>query len=625
MKFHYCRSYSLYYSVIQLPHITHQCADDTETCSEHSQDNSISTSEAECRNPGPLQCREVEDHHHLSAKAPASLSDNGNSDGERACFCENIDPDYGAQVNSIAGGKLEDSSDSLQNSSEGKSAAPSCGKEQAETDRAPDLICESSKGPEKEVQEEEGRLVRTDEDQHLELSAEDMGITQSAGTPESSDVESCSQGEESHDESEGGNGNSSSLEQEEMEERNDDSAMDNSGNGKQESSEADLQSESPCISVDMIHQVADKHDINASQTNDSYELGPQEQEKTAQGNTDAQEEDTLDISCHDPETESSNKQFDVTCYHRQESDTTPEETCQKNEMVGELQTLLDAEANPCSSGFELDGTSSVTLNTICRNRTHSPEPEPEEATGEPVSTVVSETTEGSESEGQILECGTGVSLAVPGTEPDSSSPSSEDTLDPEETEQVSANMVQTVCSSDPQEVLQQSSFNHDRDHIQVSEEREYCISLENDDWTREITLTTEDELSETGDTFLLKNSEVPEQGDRAVSPSTLISEDTVELSITEVRLIISEQEVQPCLDLSEEAHCNFSNKNLDHTSDSLLSLDEQSRLRSEDRAKSEVVDTDSAVTELPEKKETQEKDVDGHSKTHQEGEKGSAL
>lgn len=576
--------------------------------------------------PGPVQYLEVKEDPCLSANAPVSLSDNRNSDGERACFCENIDPDYGALKN-ITAGKPGDSSDSLQNSSEGESAAPSCGKEREETDRAQDLICESAKGPEKEVQEEGCRLVRADEDQHLKLSestAVDMGITQSADTPESSDVESGSQGEERHDESERGNGNSSSLEQAEIDERNEDSATEKSGNAKQESSEADLQSASPFISVDMIHHVADKHDISASQTNDSYELGPQEQKITAQDNTDAQEEDTLDISCHDPEKESSNEQFDTTCHHRLESDTTPEETCQKNEMVGELQTLLEAEANPYSSGFVLDGTSSVTLNTFSENSTHLPEPEPEAAIGERDSTVVSETTAGCESEGQILECGDGVSLAAPGTEPDSSSPCSEDTLDPEETEQVSANMVQTLCSSDPQEVLQQSSFSHEREHIQVSEERELRISLQNDDWTREITLTTEEELPETGDNLQLKNNDIPEQGDRAVSPSTLFSEDTVELSSTEVRLIINEQEVQTCLDQSEEVQCNFSNTSLADTADSLLSLGGQS-LRSEDRAKSEVVDTDSVVTEFSETKETQEEDVDGHIEAYQEGEIRSAL
>lgn len=571
--------------------------------------------------PGPLQCGEVDGDGCLSAIAPSSLSDNGNSDEERACSCENIERDYGAQAVSVAAGKLEDSRDSLQNSSEGESAAPSCGKEREETDRAQDLICEarqSAEGPEREVQEEGRSLVRADEGQHLELSesaAGDMGITQSADTSESSDVESFSQGEESRDESEVENGNSSSLEQEEMERRNED-------NGKQESNEADLQSASPSISADTIHQVDDKHEINASQTSDSYELGPQEQEKIAQGNTDAQEADTPDISCHDSETESSHEQFDTTCHHRQESDTTQEETCPKNETVGELQTLLGAENYPCSSGFALDDTSFVTLDTISQNSTHLPEPEPEAATGEPDSTVVSETTAGSESEGQTLECSTDVSLATLGSEPESSTPSSEGALEPEETVQVSANMVQAVSSSDLQEASQQNSYRQECEHTQVSEDRENRISLENDERTEEIALRIGDGLSETGDALPLKESEVSDQGDRAASPNTLVSEDTVELRSAKDRLIIIEEEFHPCLDHRQEVLCNFSTTSPADIVDGSLSLDEQSK--SEDSAKPEVQDTDSAVTELTEEKEPwevePEEDADGHVKAHQKGE-----
>lgn len=630
----------LYVLVIQLSHIIQECADDPEACFERSQDNSVNSADEECmpacekrnenEHPGPLQYGEVDGDSCLSAKAPASLSDNGNSDEERACSCENINQDYGAQAESVAAGIRGDSSDSLQNSSERESAALSCGKEQEETDRAQDLICEaqqSAEGPEREVQEEGRSLVRADEDQCLELSQSaegDMGITQSADTPESSDVESCSQGEESRDESEVWNGNSSSLEQDETEGRNKDSTMDQSGNDEQESNEADVQSASPFISVDMSHPVDDKLEVNARQTSDSYELGPEEQEKTAKGNSDTQEEDTLDTSCHDAETESSHERFDTACHHRQESDTTPEETCQKNETVGELQTFLDAETNLCSSGFELDDTASVTLDAISQKSAHLPEPEPEAATGEPDSTVVSETTAGSESEGQTLECSTDASLAVLGSEPESTTPSSEDTLETEETEQVSANMVQTVSSSDPQEVSQQNGFRHECEHTQVSEARENGISLENDDHIEEISLKSGDGPPEKGDVDLRKNSEVPDQGDRAATPNSLGSEETVEVRTTEDRLIIIEEEIQPSLDHSEAVLCNFSTTSPADVVGGTLSLEEQSRLRSEEGATPEVVDTDSAVTELTEEKERQdlghEEDVDGHIKAYQEGE-----
>lgn len=572
--------------------------------------------------PGPLQCREVDRDCCLSAKAPASLSDNGNCDEGRACTCENMERDYGVQAESVAAGILGDSSDSFQNSFERESAAPSCGKEQEETDRAQDLICEarqSVEGPEREVQEERCSLVRADEDQCLELSesaAGDMGITQSADTPESSDVETCSQGEESCDESEVGSGNRSSSEQAEMKGINEDSAMDQSGNGKQKSNEADLQTASP----DMIHPVDDKHEINASQRSISYELGPEEQEKTAKGNTDAQVEDKLDTSCHDAETESRHEQFDTTCHHRQESESTPEETCQKNAMVGEPPMLLDAETNPCSLGFELDSTSSVTLDSISQNSSHLLEPKPETDTREPNSSDVSETTAGSESEGQTWQCSTVLSLAALGSEPESPTPSSEDTFEPEETEQVSANMVQRVSSSDPQEVSQQNSLRHECVHMHVSEDSEYRIPLENDE---EILLKNEHGLPETGDFLPLKNSGVPDQGEITAATNTVVSEETVELRTSEDRLIIFEEEVQPCLDHSEAACYNFSNTIPADIVDGSLSLDEQSRLRRDERVKPKVLDTDSAVKELTEEKEKQEaeheEDADGHITTQQEG------
>ncbi|XP_058256548.1 A-kinase anchor protein 13 isoform X2 [Hemibagrus wyckioides] len=612
---------------VELPHIGQERADDLEACSEHPQHNSVNITEEEfmpvCEkrnkneHPGPLQCREADGGRWLRAEALASVTDNGNSDEERACSCENIDRDYGAQAESIAAGIQGDSRDSLQNSSEGESAAPSCGKEREETDRAHGLICEaqqSAEGPEREVQEEGCSLVRADEDQHMELSesaAGDMGITQSVDTPECSDLESCSQGEESSDSgSEVGNENRNSLEQEEMEGIKQTLAAEQSRNDEQESNEADLQSASPFISADMIHPVDDKHEINASQTLHNYELGTKEQENTAKDNTDAQVEDTPDISRPDAETESSHEQFATTCHHKEESDITPDETCQKNDTAEELQTPLDAETNPCSLGLELDDASSVTIDIISQNSADVPEPEPEAATGEPDSTVVTETTAGSESEGQTSECSTDVSLAALGSQPESSTPSSEDALEPEEAERVSANMVQTVSASDPQEVSQQNSLTFECQQNQISEgteDREDSVSLKNKDRTEEISLKNGDGVSD--------------QVERAASPNSLVSEETVEPS-TEGRLIIIKEGVQPCFDHSESVLCNFSATSPADIVDGSFSLDERSRLESEDSNEPEVVHTDSTVTEWTEAKETQEvehkEDVDEQIKAHQE-------
>lgn len=566
--------------------------------------------------PGPLQCGEVDGDRSSSTTDPASLSDNGNSDKERACSCEDIDRDYGARAESVAAGILGDSSDSLQSSFEGESAAPSCGKEREETDRAQALICEaqqSAEGPVRAVQEEGCSLLRADEDQGLELSesaAGDMGITQSADTPESSEVESCSQGEESPDENDVGSGNSSSLEQEEIKGINEHSAMDQSGNGEQESNKA----AGLFISADIIHSVEDKHEINVSQTSDSFEPAPEDQEKIAKSNTDAQERGKLDTFCHDTETESSHEQFDRTCHHRQESDTTPEETCQENDVVGECQTLLDAETSQHSSG-----DTPVTLNTVSQNSSQLPELKPEAATGEPDSTVISETTAGSESEGQLLECSTAVSLAALGSEPGSSTPSSEDAVKPEETEQLSANMVQRDSSTNLQEVSQQSSLGHDHEHTQVSGDIESRVSLKNDNGTEEISLKNGDGLPEAGDVLPLKNSDrVPDFLDIAVHPNALGSEGTVELRSSDDRLI--KEEVQPCLGHSEAVLCSFSTVIPADIVDGSPWLDGQPRFRVEP----EVLRTDSTVTALTEEKERQEaeheEDVDGHIKTHQEGE-----
>ncbi|KAF5906153.1 A-kinase anchor protein 13 isoform X1, partial [Clarias magur] len=619
-------------TLVKLPHIAQECAEDPEACFEHSQDDSVNDTEGESEkrnkneHPCPLQCQEAEGDRCLSAGARASPPVNDNIDEERACSCENIDRDYGAQTESVAAGILGDSSDSLQNSSEGESAAPSCGKEREETDRAKELICEaqqSTEGPEREVQEEGCSVVRADENQGLELSesaAGDMGITQSSDTPESSDVESCSQGEEDQDESEVGNGSNSSQVQEELDGTNASSETDRSENGERESNEADSQSGSPFISADVIHPVEDKHEINSSQSSNSSE--PKEEENTAKENPDVQEGGALDISCHDAKTERNHEQSATTCCHIEESDTTPEETRQKADTVGELQMLSGEETNPCSSGFAPDETS-VSLDTISQNSAHlqepEPEPGPEAATGEPDSTVISETTAGSESEGQTLGRSTDVSQAALGTDPESSTPSSEDTLKPEETERVSANMVQSVSASEPQEVAQHNSLKYECEHG-----REDRISLENNNRTEEISLNSKGGLPETRDVLPLKNTEVSDHGDRDASQNTLDSEETVELRTAGDRLVIIEEEVQNSLDHSEAVLSVLAFPNpVDIVDSSLaLALDEHSRLhiikRAEDKVKPEAADTDSVTEEKKAQKINPEEDVNGHVKALQE-------
>ncbi|KAM9460618.1 A-kinase anchor protein 13 isoform 2-T3 [Clarias gariepinus] len=616
-------------TLVKLPHIAQECAEDSEACFEHSQDNSVNDTEKECEkrhkneHPCPLRYQEAEGDRCLSVEAHTLRppSDNDNVDGERACSCENIDRDYGAQAESVAAGILGDSSDSLQNSSEGKSAAPSCGKEREETDRAKELICEaqqSSEGPEREVQEEGCSVVRADENQSLELSesaAGDMGITQSSDTPGLSDVKSCSQGEEGQDESEVGNGSNSSQEQGEIDGTKESSETGRSENGMRELNEADLQSGSLFILADVIHPVEDKHEINSSQTSDSSE--PKEQENTAKENPDVQEGGALDISCHDAKTESNHEQSATTCCHREETDPTPEETRQKTDTVKELQMLSGEETNPCSSGFEPDETSSVTLDTISQNSAHlhepALEPDPEAATGEPDSTVISETTAGSESEGQTLGRSADVSQAALGSDPESSTPSSEDTPKPEETEQVSENMVQRVSASEPQEVAQHNSLKYECEHRQVLTDGEERISLENNNRTEETLLNSKGGLPETSDVLPLKNNDVSHHADRDAPLNTLDSEETSELRTAGDSLVIIEEEVQNSLDHSEAVLTVPAD-----IVDSSVSLDEHLRLRAEDKVKPEAADTDSVTEEKKTQKINHEEDVDGHIKAPQE-------
>ncbi|TSL68181.1 A-kinase anchor protein 13 [Bagarius yarrelli] len=579
----------------ELPDSGQDCADVPEACYERRQHNSVNTSEekfvpvCEKRNiiehPGPPQCQVDDGSACLSTQAPQSVSDDGNSDEKWTGPCENIDRDYGRQAESIAG-MQGDSSDS----SEGESAAPSCGKEREETDRAQDLISEAQQaadGSEREVQEKGCSLVRADEDQHMELSEAvtgDMRITQSADTPECSDLESCSQGEESRgSRSKVENGNSSYLEQEEMEGiKNDGEETEQSEYDLRESNQIDLQSASPFIPADLIDLTDDRHKINVSQTIDTYDPGTKEQENTAKDNTqEAQEEDIHNIFCHEVDIESSHEPS-KTCHHGVVSDTTSEGTYQQNYTVGEFQMRCSA---------------------------HLPEPESETAKAEPFSTVICETTAGSERDGQTLEPSTDVFLAALGSKPNSSTSSTSSS------EQVSADMPQIVLASDLQEVSQQNRTTDDYEHTQISEEtrgRDYSISLENYDQTEV------DGLPETSDLLEKFSCEINEHRSRTASPNSL---EAVESRTTEEGLIIIEEDVQLCSEHSESVLCNSSTRSAADVIDGSIILDVLSRVRGEDRTKSQVVDTNSLNAEWTKVKEIQDVEHDkddGHHKSQQE-------
>ncbi|XP_036442028.1 A-kinase anchor protein 13 isoform X3 [Colossoma macropomum] len=454
-------------AVLQLqsesPHAVGECADNPETrqaCFEQPQHDSLDTREQESTSlcvkgnknehggccPGPLQ-----------HGCPAPPSDNSNSDEKRVCACENTEGDYGVQAESAAacveGSRKEgDSGDCLQSTFGGESAAhqtSSCGKEGEETDRAQDLICEAqgtAEGPEREVQAEDCNSGRPDQDQHLEEdlsehkagAAGDMGITQSLDTPESSDVESGSQGAESDDEKEVENTDISSSELEEKAEGLVDlnPGVDQPLNTSREkdghdSNETDLNS--------ALHSLEDRREFNGSQVSceqTSYELESDEQEKPGKDNIEGQEEDPV-ILCSNTEREISQEQAEATCHHGDTSEGTPEGQCLENETLEKIQSPLEAETNEGEGMCNSSGASTVTLNAVS-NDSHLPEQETEtgreesRSTGEPDPAEVSRAAAGSESEAQKLGSSGDVSQPEFDSEPESHTPTSEDTLEPEE-------------------------------------------------------------------------------------------------------------------------------------------------------------------------------------------------
>ncbi|KAL1271842.1 hypothetical protein QQF64_030858, partial [Cirrhinus molitorella] len=214
------------------PHIAQECDDGLETrdcCCEEAPHDSLDTEKrgftpfSTEENKGerndrldPSQIREGDGGPSLSCETAPALLHNGNSEDQWVCACENTETDCREQEKRsgvVSTGDVGDSSDGLQSI---VNRTASCGQQKEEADKADDSICEALEGPEGENQEK-GRRKALEEKELSECSptieAGDMGITQSLDTPESSDIESCSQGAESDDEEEDGCGELLELEE----------------------------------------------------------------------------------------------------------------------------------------------------------------------------------------------------------------------------------------------------------------------------------------------------------------------------------------------------------------------------------------------------------------------------
>ncbi|XP_048039691.1 A-kinase anchor protein 13-like isoform X4 [Megalobrama amblycephala] len=205
------------------PHIAQECDHGLETrvcCCEEAPHDSLDTRErgftpfstgenkGECNDRlDPSQIREGDGGPSLSCETATALLHNGNSEDKWVCAYENSETDCRAQEESSAAGlvptgDIGDSSDGLQSNSESIAyRTSSCGQQKEEVDKADRLICENQEKGRNSVE------VKALEEKELSersptVESGDMGITQSLETPESSDVESCSQGAETDDEEE---------------------------------------------------------------------------------------------------------------------------------------------------------------------------------------------------------------------------------------------------------------------------------------------------------------------------------------------------------------------------------------------------------------------------------------
>ncbi|XP_035379689.1 A-kinase anchor protein 13 isoform X2 [Electrophorus electricus] len=597
------------------------------------------------------------------------------SEEERVCSRGNVEGDYGARVPGAVAcvggpGREGDSGDSLQSQSEGESRAvqaPSCGKEGEETDRAQDLICEtqgSTEGPSEEVQEEGCSSERPNQPLEKELSEHrgasgDMGITQSLDTPESSDGDSCSHDTYSSDETKVENGNTDSLELEgkrvhkelpDLTPATDQLSNSSCEKGGNETNVSRVTCSSPSSTADTEHFLKDSQEINTrqnccDQTSDSYEIGAKEQEKDEGHNSEVQEDGTPDILSPSTETESRKEQCDITCHHRDISDNTLEDRCQEKsnfEETNEPQAFLGPECNGHIlhySGFELDVSSSVTFNAVSGNNSPLLEQETEASskeqldTGEQDPTEVSETAARSESEIQQSRSTSYVSLHEPGTEPESPTTTSEDTLELDESESWATDVAQGISCSDQPDGPQKYTLNSDFQQVAWLEDTrnkgnkdllERHDSFE--DQTAEIMLES-GYVHNTQDMNFIphENSEnIPDPGDGVTPQNSVVDHpgDMEELRDTgnsENSQTIREEKLQLCLDHSNSEGGVLPTLNAtDLVEDSLLFEEQPSvtELRGDASSKPVVRKTDSARTETSETQEVQEKESELHQNTH---------
>ncbi|KAI4903569.1 hypothetical protein NFI96_032916, partial [Prochilodus magdalenae] len=574
------------------PHSAGECADSPETtqpCFEQPQHDSLDTGAQESTSvfvkgnttehngccPGPLR-----------PGHPAPPSDNGNSDEKRVCACENTEGDYGVQAESAAacveGWRKEgDSGDCLQSTFRGESAAhqtSSCGKEGEETDRAQDSICEAqatAEGPKREVQAENCNSVRPDQDQILEdklseqkaaAAAGDMGITQSLDTPESSDVES--QGTESDDEKEVESADISSLEveekskgAEEMDPGVDQPSSTLCEKDGEDSNGTDLYSTPPSSE--------DGQEWNASQDSD-------EQQNPGKDDMEGQEEGS-DTLCPDSETGSSQQQSDPICHQGGTTEGTPGGRHLENDTPEKIQAPLEAETRADERVFN-----SVTPDAGAVSMdSHSPEQEPETteeplATWEPDPTELSGAATESESGRQCWRSSGDASQPEIDSEPESPTPSSEDTLEPED-----GCAAEGVSWGDPHELAtptdtiesqvtsEDSNKDSSTDICECAEGRTEDITSHSGDVEELCPLETSGRPGgQLSDTRLPENNEsVPAQGDETVPPDSVAdqSEEPLETRTSETSETpgnderASQQEdgtvpQHPAVDQSEEDH-----------------------------------------------------------------------
>ncbi|XP_051560253.1 A-kinase anchor protein 13-like isoform X2 [Myxocyprinus asiaticus] len=465
-------------------HTSQECVDSLETrdcCFEEARHNSLDTREqgftpfsteenkGECNDwLDPSQNREGDGGPSFSCETLASLPHNGNSEDQRACACENSESDCREREESsdaglVSTGDVGDNSDALQSS---------CGQEREETDKADGIICEAlghAEGPEGENQEEGQSSVEEKPAEEKELSegshtaeAGDMGITQSLYTPESSDVESCSEGAKTDDEEVQEDGSRDRSEPEKVKDRNKEPSdlhptLEDPfiGNTIQYGNEISLmiQEHNVETALDCLEQNSFESEVHACQdshdeTGNFCEPGTHVVEESKEGICD-------DILCNVEGSQGhldSSRSFDQDDVTSGALESKQLEDC-ANEEPHDLTEKSHSETDDCQ---RMDDTRRKLSYSILRNSDakydsslfHDVDQE-QEFMGD---TMV----DGSENEGQVS---IDILQSEPGSEPESHTPTSEDTLEPEDLELCSSEAV--LLSSDCEQKLEDLQENQE--------------------------------------------------------------------------------------------------------------------------------------------------------------------